>query len=278
MKIPHTHQSTQPVTKLLWLSDLHLDQAATSSRDKLFDDLENSDYHAAVITGDTATSGSLILNLQALAAACSPRPVYLVLGNHDFYFSTLDRTKKEVTALCNKISNLHHLQDHGAIWLGEHTLLLGHHGWADARCGWGAKTFVRNPDHWCIDDFRTLGKSERFELMAKLGQDSTRAIRHSLKSILPRGKHVIIATHVPPFQTSALYNGKPCGPCHSTFFVNASMGGMLISTALSNPQTMFTTICGHTHSPIHESILGNLESRVAGAKRGRPQIQEILTF
>ena len=114
--------------------------------------------------------------------------------------------------------------------------------------------------------------------MAKLGQDSTRAIRHDLKFVLQRGRHLIIATRVPPFQISALYDGKPCGPCHSAHFVNASMGGMLIATARHNPHIRFTTISGHTHSPIHESILGNLEPRVARAKRGRPQIQEILIF
>jgi Icc protein len=266
-----------PSTKLLWLSDLHLDYASPSRHNKLLCELKTSHFDAAVITGDTADSKSLIHHLEILAIACSPKPLYIVLGNHDFFGSSLDQTKSEVRKLCSKIDNLHHLQDHGAVWLSTRTILLGHHGWADAKCGWGSQTHVRNPDHWSIADFRNLIKSERFELMKKLGKDSTQSIRSGLNSVLRKRRHLIIATHVPPFESSAHYNGKPCGPCHSAHFVNSSMGGMLIGTARHNPNTKFTTISGHTHSPVQEYILENLESRVAGVKRGRPQIQDILT-
>lgn len=264
------------IHNLLWMSDLHLDQAIPKNCQKLLHDLKNTEYDAAVITGDTAASATLVEHLEALAHACAPRPLYVVHGNHDFYGSSLHATQTEVRKLCHRVSNLHHLQDHGVIWLSKHTVLLGHHGWADARCGWGNKTCVRSPDHWCIDDFRGLDQTARFDLMTELGKASARWIRRNLNTVLRQADTLIVATHVPPFQTSAHFNGTPCGPCHSPHYVNASLGGLLIGTARHNLQKRFTVLSGHTHSEVQEHILANLESRVAGTRRGYPQIQGIL--
>lgn len=276
MRKPHIHRTTPSSKKLLWLSDLHLDQANHPLRYNLFKDLKNADYDAVLITGDTAASDSLAHHLSMLAAACDPKPLYFILGNHDFYMSDLKTTLKKVRELSSEISNLHHLQDLGVVWLTPDTALVGHHGWADARIGWGNKTYVRSPDHWCIDDFRILEKSARFDLMGKLGQESTRSIRRNLNAALLKATTLIVATHFPAFKTSAHYNGTPCGPCHTPHYVHASLGGMLIGTACQNLTKRFTVLSGHTHSEIRENILANLESRVAGTKRGYPQIQGIL--
>lgn len=259
------------------MSDLHLDQAPARNCSKLLRDLKNTEYDAAVITGDTAASATLVPHLKALAHACAPRPLFVVLGNHDFFGSSLIATQGEVRALCRRLSNLHHLQDHGVVWLNKNTVLIGHHGWADARCGWGTKTCVRSPDHWCIDDFRKLDQAGRFDLMAELGNASTRWIRQNLNTVLRDADTLIVATHVPAFQTSAHFNGTPCGPCHSPHYVHASLGGLLIGTARHNLRKQFTVLSGHTHSEVQEHILANLESRVAGAKRGAPRIQGIIS-
>lgn len=276
MRNRYTKPTTKMIHNLLWMSDLHCDQATTKNCSKLLRDLKKSDYDAAVLTGDTAASATLISHLEALADACAPRPLFVVLGNHDFYGSSLYTTQNQVRRLCHKTPNLHHLQDHGVVWLNRRTVLLGHHGWADARCGWGSKTHVRSPDHWCIDDFRKLDKAGRFDLMAELGNASTSWIRKNLNTVLRKADTLIVATHVPAFQTSAHYNGEPCGPLHTPHYVNATLGGLLIGSARHNLQKQFTILSGHTHSEFREHILTNLESRVAGAQRGKPRIQSIL--
>jgi len=276
MKNQHPKHTPKCNHNLLWMSDLHLDLATTKNCSKLLRDLKKSEYDAAVITGDTAASDTLVQHLEALAHACFPRPLYVVLGNHDFYGSSLYSTQHEVRMLCHKLSNLHHLQDDGVVWLNGRTALLGHHGWADARCGWGAKTHVLSPDHWRIDDFRALDQSGRFELMAELGNASTSSIRKNLNSALRKADTLIVASHVPAFQTSAHYNGTPCGPCHTPHYVHSSLGGLLIGTARNNLKKNFTVLSGHTHSEFRDKILTNLESRVAGATRGKPRIQGII--
>lgn len=276
-KLPTTTKS-EMIHNLLWMSDLHLDLASAKSCHKLLCDLKYTEYDAAVITGDTAASATLTQHLAALADACYPRPLFVVLGNHDFYGSSLHKTQSDVRVLCHRISNLHHLQDHGSVRLNKHTVLLGHHGWADARCGWGSKTCVRSPDHWCIDDFRSLNQTGCFDLMSDLGNASTRCIRQNLNTALRKAETLIVATHVPAFQTSALYNGTPCGPCHTPHYVHSSLGGLLIGTARHNREKHFLALSGHTHSAMNEHVLDNLESWVAGTTKGRPQIQNIITL
>lgn len=267
------YKSPHPPTKLIWMTDLHLDRVSGEDRNRLLNDLSSRDYDAAVITGDTAT-GDPCGHLESLAAACHPRFVHFVLGNHEFYGAPMSQTYDRVARLCRSVPNLRHLHHTGPISLDRRTALVGHHGWADARCGWGRNTVVSSPDHWNIPDFRKLSHKDRYRKMEHLGRQSAAAIRSSLIPALRFHKKIIIASHVPCFRTSALFDGMPCGPCHQPHFVNFSVGAMLIRVAKNNGKRL-TVLSGHTHHRKTDRILRNLRSYVGGARLGRPEIQEV---
>lgn len=270
---------TRPLTKISnlgWLSDLHLDCASQTARNQLFEELQSSDCDSAVVTGDTSAFPSLEEHLTLLAQSLSPRPVYCLIGNHECYYASISAARSLVKDLCRRIPNIFDLQELGPVWLNEHTVMVGHHGWADARTGWGADTVIRSRDHWCIDDFRYLSHEASFELIGKLGKESARSIRYRLQPVLGRARKIIIATHFPCFQTSAKYDEQVCGPTHSPHYVNASLGGMLISLARNTPRIKYMVMSGHTHHEARELILRNLESHVAGAVPGRPRMHSIL--
>ena len=71
-------------------ADLHLERLAVPARLAFFEKLRREDFDAALVTGDISEAGTLALHLGELAGACSPRNVYFVLGNHDFYGSCFD--------------------------------------------------------------------------------------------------------------------------------------------------------------------------------------------
>lgn len=269
------HKSSHTPTKLIWLTDLHLDRAAGEDRNRLLNELSSRDYDAVVITGDTGTAANVCDLLESLAAACHPRLLYFVLGNHEFYGAPMSETYDRVASLCRSIPNLRHLHGADPISLDRYTALVGHHGWADARCGWGRNTVVSSPDHLHIPDFRKLPHDERYRKMEQLGRQSASAIRTDLLSALRYHRHVIIATHVPAFRTSALFDGKPCGPCHQPHFVNLSVGTMLIGIARKNIRKRLTLLSGHTHHAAADPILKNLHSYVGGARTGSPEIQDV---
>lgn len=272
------HNSSLKRSTLLWCTDLHLDLATEPNRNRFLSELSSTVFDAAVITGDIASASSVCDHLKSIAAACHPRPVYFVLGNHDFYGAPMSQTYKRVTSLCRSVSNLRHLHHAGPITLDRHTALVGHHSWPDARCGWGRNTVVSSPDHWNIPDFRRLSHDERYRKMEQLGRQSAIAIRNSLIPALRFHRHVLIASHIPSFPTSALFDGKPCGPCHQPHFVNISLGAMLIGVARKNIGKRLTVLSGHTHHAKTDPILKNLHSHVGGARTGTPEVQEILNM
>jgi predicted MPP superfamily phosphohydrolase len=69
--------------KLAWATDIHLGHASESVRRKFYQSVKEQ-ADALVVTGDIAESHILGSALTALATL-TERPIYFVLGNHDYY-------------------------------------------------------------------------------------------------------------------------------------------------------------------------------------------------
>lgn len=271
-------QSSPLPAKVLWLSDLHIDRATDEQQSRLADKLAALAYDAAVITGDSSSGPALVRHLSMLADACAPRRLLLVLGNHDFYNGSFREVREAVARICRTTRNLTHLGMGDVVALNANTAVIGHDGWADARAGWGSRTIIESRDHHYIEDFQNLTKEELFSRMESLGRESAAAFRATLPRALKRYRHVVVATHVPPFPSAAHFSGKICDATFQPHFSNISAGLALIGITKKFPRNFVTVLAGHTHSPVHAKILPNLEIRVAGAQTGKPAIQDILQF
>ena len=119
--------------KLAWATDIHLDHAGESARRKFCQSV-NEQADALVITGDIAESRILGSALTALATL-TERPVYFVLGNHDFYRGSIAGTRRQVGHVVSDTEGLVYLSQSGVIELTPSTALVGHDGWADGRLG-----------------------------------------------------------------------------------------------------------------------------------------------
>jgi len=259
--------------KLLWLTDLHLDRVDENRRLAFCDSLKKNSADAVVITGDISTSEMLPGHLLELGRACAPRPVYFVLGNHDFIGSSFADVDRAVERVCAAQNNLRHLGHGEIVSLGGEAALIGCRGWPDGRAGWGSRSVVKSPDCEGIADFRGLSKPAVFERMEDLGKASARYFRETLPYALQCYRHVWIATHVPPFTQAAFYDGKPCGRHHLPHFTNWSAGSAIQGIARNYPKNRITVLCGHTHSGAVVDIAEGLEVRAGSARPGRPMAQ-----
>ena len=245
--------------KMLWLTDLHLDKATLTQRKRLFRQLQDEKAGAVVITGDISDGRNLAKDLRELGRVLAPRPVYFVLGNHDFYcasFSEIDRAVASVTA--DQV-NLRHLGRGEIIALGAGKGLIGHRGWSDARAGALHRSGVINQDRRMIDELRGLSDRAAFARMRDLGRVSARYLRHLLPYALQCYEHVLVATHVPVLEQAAIFNGRRCGGRFLPHFVNVSAGGVLVGIARNYPRSRLTVLCGHTHSAAQVKGGANLE-------------------
>ena len=271
-------KSTHSATKLLWLTDLHLDRTDDETRGRFLSKIEGLRYDSVIITGDISTASHLSDHLREIAEACSPRPVYFVLGNHDFHHSSIAQVDELVESTCHQQRNLHHLGTGEIIRLNPDTALVGHRGWADGRAGMGQRTVIESRDKNSIADLRNLTKDELFDRMNQYGRESAAYFRSVLPYALECYRNVLVATHVPPFTQAAHYNGQRCAPTHLPHFANYSTGCALLGLSRGFPRRMITVLCGHTHTSRRTRILENLEVRVGGAQSGRPAVQGIIEF
>ena len=80
--------------RLAWATDIHLDHANEAARRKFCESV-NEQADAVVIAGDIAESRILGASLTMLADLIV-RPVYFILGNHDFYRGSVTSTRRVV--------------------------------------------------------------------------------------------------------------------------------------------------------------------------------------
>jgi predicted phosphohydrolase len=64
-----------------------------------------------------------------------PVPIYFVLGNHDFYYSSIAVVREQVGECVRYCSRLAWLTGSGAQFLSPTLALVGDDSWADARFG-----------------------------------------------------------------------------------------------------------------------------------------------
>ena len=261
--------------KLMWLTDLHLDEVDEKRRFEFYSRLRNENCDAVVITGDISDASGLPGHLRELGQTFGSRPVNFVLGNHDFYGSSFTDVDRAVLAVCEEQRNLRHLGYGEIIPLADGAALVGHRGWADGRAGLGDRSEIPNPDQKNIADLCGLSGQAMFGKLAELGKESANYFRDVLPYALRCYQHVWVATHVPPFTRAAFYNRKPCGETHLPHYVNMSAGGTICGIAKSFPKSRLSVLCGHTHSAANLSASDKVRVIVGEARTKWPQMQKV---
>ena len=263
--------------ELLWTTDIHLDRADQQAKNRFFDKLAGTRYDAVLLTGDISTSGSLPIHLAQLSRACWPKPIYLLLGNHDYFGSSFAEVDREVEVICLRHKNLILLGRGEIIRLTANTALVGHGGWYDGQAGFGRRTFVDTPDRNLIGELKGLSKDALFKKLHALGRESANYFRRVLTCALrQRFRTVLIGTHAPPFTQGILHGGQRCKWNLLPYYANSSAGFAIAGISKQFPNSRIIVHAGHTHCPAHARLSANLEIRVGGSQPGFPALQGVL--
>lgn len=260
--------------RVAWLTDVHMDCAAPSFRDYLGKKVKAESADVVVVTGDIATSATIRNYLRQLRQDTG-LPLYFVLGNHDLWGAKREVTYRIVRE--NTSPTLVWLQEEGVISLTPKTALVGVDGWYDCRAGDFYESGFSMHDLKAVHDFKDLGKDSSLALMQRMADQGTYKIVDRAEAAVKAGHtHVILATHVPPFEDACLYRGKKTEPLIIPFYCNFRMGEELLKLADRHHQVTFTVLCGHTHGETVYSPRPNLECRVGGSTYLYPQVQKTL--
>jgi predicted phosphohydrolase len=154
--------------RLVWITDIHLDFCSEPQIEEFFVEVGRNNPQAVLLGGDVSESRRIVQRLDQMRAAWSV-PIYFVLGNHDFYGSSITSVRAAVTELSRQRQSLHYLTTDGPVDLGNGWGLVGHDGWADGRIGNYAQSVVMMYDYQRIEELAALTKKERLNRLMQLG-------------------------------------------------------------------------------------------------------------
>ena len=257
--------------KLAWATDIHLDFVTERGFELFAGELARSTAQAFLLGGDLSKAGNVEQSLLVLEERLE-RPIYFVLGNHDFYLGSIAGVRAQMRALSRRSKRLFWLPEAGVVSLSATTALIGHDGWGDARLGNYAGTPIELNDFLLIDELSGLGRAARIERLRALGDEAAAHVRATLPSALTSHREILFLTHVPPFRQACRYQGRESDDDWLPYFTCAAVGEALVELMAAHPDCQLTVLCGHTHGEGDVRLSHNLRCITGAADYGHPRI------
>lgn len=260
-----------------WLTDIHLDFLSAAAQDRFFEYLAGVEADCFLLGGDLAHANTLIPALQRFEEVLS-KPVYFVLGNHDFYQGSIAGVREMVRSLCQETRFLGWLSALDIVPLTARTCLVGHDGWGDGRFGDYWHSTVELNDFRLIEELRTRDQRARFARLNALGDEAAAHFEAVLPEAFDRFEHVVVLTHVPPFIEAAWHEGRSSDEYFLPFFACQCAGETLRRALAAHPGKRMTVLCGHTHGSGYARVTPDLEVYTGGAEYGAPTVQRVFDW
>jgi len=252
--------------KLALISDPHFDHIRDRAiRGDFKRAIRAANVGAIVMTGDIAEAGTLDSTMRWLFENVG-LPVWFVLGNHDFYGSSIAETHTRARRFERWLGN----PDLMGRGIDATTCITGVDGWYDFRAGRCERTRIAMNDWWRIQDFATLSAGGIVAASRALAEQSAELATKKLLAAVQAGyKRILLATHVPPFVECATHEGQPSDPDWAPIMTNVTLGDALYAFATEHPDVHLDVLAGHTHDRCDRMVAPNLRVRVGRAEYGR---------
>lgn len=263
-----------------WITDPHLDHFVDKEMMIGFiQKLHDRPSDGLLVTGDIAEAPTIYEYLGILSGAYQ-RPIYFVLGNHDYYRGWIHQTRDVVREVCKDVPPgiLNWMPEAGPIMLQGRVAIVGHGGFYDGQEGEPGLQMQMTDffaPNGIPDLIHALGLGSRhlFRRLFELGQEGADEIADQVRRAHTDGAtKIVVLTHVPPFLEASYFRGQPSQPRAAPFYVNRCLGDTLLALAGAYPNTSFEVLAGHTHGGREYQAAENLLVRVGNAWYGQPPI------
>lgn len=264
------------MTKLAFLSDIHLNFLQESQTAEFVAGLKKTGADLFVVSGDIGDKTTIQYDLNLLEKTLQS-PIYFVCGNHDFYGTSIEETRKKLTKQCKSSSYLRYLTNLTYDLINPSTAILGHDCWYDGGYGDAKNSSMLLNDWQFIEEFvkvnAMVNRTKRLELVQKLAHEGAESIHNSIKAATRYAKKIIVVSHPPPFKEATQYEGNPSSNESLPWFSCKVLGDVLRDASSAFPDVQFISLSGHTHSRIRLQMTNNLQVYVAGAVYRQPEVQ-----
>ena len=168
------------VVRLAWGTDLHLDFVDDDAVRRLASEA-GAAHDAIVISGDIASADVLEAKLTTFADAARV-PVWFVLGNHDYYGSSISEVRARMGRLGPRLTYLSHAP--APLVLEPGVAVVGVDGWGDARLGAPERSRVVLNDFFQIADLSRHHGAALHRTLRELGDREAEALAPRLAAAL----------------------------------------------------------------------------------------------
>ena len=262
---------------LAWATDIHLDFVKPRGVTELAERLAADGPDGVVLSGDLSSSIGLLEHLETLAAHLE-RPIYFVLGNHDFYGGSIAGVRGAMDELTRTSPWLRWLPACGVVELGGGWAMVGHDGWGDGRAGDPLGSNVQLNDWRAILELSGLTRAARLAVLQALGDQAAAYFTRIVPAALERASKLLVVTHVPPFADACWHEGKRSNDAWLPWFTGVAAGDALRAALAARPDCTALVVCGHTHGAGEVAILPNLRVVTGAADYGHPAPQAPLVL
>lgn len=261
--------------KAVWITDVHLDALDKTEYDTFVQSVVSLSPDAVLLTGDIGTAETIADDLPHLARDFN-RPLYFVLGNHDFYHGSIAEVRERVGRMVANNTRLTYLTRSEAILVTDKTALIGHDAYSDGGYGDYARSDVRLNDYLYIKELKNLGKTRRLKVMQSLAGEAADHFRRYLPVAFAKVDRAVLLMHPPPYKEACLYLGRIGGDLHLPHFSCKMVGDALIGVMRELPDKRLTVLCGHTHGGGDIQVLPNLRVLVGSSDYHTPLVELVL--
>jgi 3',5'-cyclic-AMP phosphodiesterase len=261
--------------RLVWATDVHLNFIDLPKRRWFYYQLIKDNPTHILITGDIAQANNLLPILIEMRKFIEV-PVYFTLGNHDFYYGSIDGIRQELKDYNDTDQRLNYLPDLDPIELTKEACLVGVDGFYDGKLGDYFYSNVVMSDFSLIHDFKYLQKDTLFAKLNKLGIEEAFKAEILLRKAFRDYQVVYFGTHVPPFKEATWHMGKHSDDNWLPFFSCEAMGSTLLRLCEEFNDRELIVYCGHTHGSGTYQPLPNLTVHTGAARYGRPTVSDVI--
>jgi predicted phosphohydrolase len=271
--------------KLAWCTDIHINFLKDVQRDSFYDTLR--EYDGVLISGDIAEAPSLVDTMVTMENIIQ-KPIYFVLGNHDYYNGSIADVRKKMKDLRRGSQFIRYLPDRWSIF-NDGILIAGLDGWADTRYGDISRSHVCLNDERYIKDLRDhitavhYGKDRTLRQWAKreeLADADANWFYEQVTDVLDQKivpiSRVIILTHIPPFPEVSKHRGVQSTNDYLPFYASKATGDVLLKLAEQYPNITFEVFCGHTHGEAMYKAKSNMIVKAGESEYFAPRINGIV--
>ena len=272
------------MARFAWATDIHLDHLGDDKQRiiQFGESLIKDGPTGIFLTGDISVARLLAYHLGALEQICK-RPIYFILGNHDYYGARVADVRGLMKNLTNASPFLKYMPTVPYLALtgpgmSGQTAVIGHDGWYDAYYGDYNTSSFQMLDWRAIHDFIEVNgaKSTIVAKAREYALEGVTYVQNSIKQAVRYHKNLIILTHYPPFAQAHIHEGHQGDGNAAPWFTSKMMGDMLLSAAKAYPAVNFTVLAGHTHGKYEGKIAPNLRVLVGGADYGHPALAGLI--